>query len=202
MSSEPLLEENSGLSNPTSSETGYNTASHAGLQSDLSPPSSSSHTALSPLLASKISPSSNNLTIGLYPIRSAPTYAQDLDSQTSSRGQPQLATLTRKTSSASFGETHLTADPTSSKAVDSLFNSSAASNPSKKKERASISGKLNTKFPNKQMFSPDGEVVASGSGNKTVQLRDSATGAACCTLKGHTGAAESVAFSPDGKLVA
>ena len=36
ISSEPLLEENLGLLNLTSAETGYNTASHAGLQSDLS----------------------------------------------------------------------------------------------------------------------------------------------------------------------
>jgi len=82
MFSEPLLEENLGLSNPTSSEFGYNTASHARLRSDLSLPSSFSQTVLLPPSALKISPPSNNATIGPYPIRPAPIYAQDSNSQT------------------------------------------------------------------------------------------------------------------------
>ncbi len=205
ISSEPLLEENSGLSNPTFSEIDYNTASHAGLQSVPSLPSSFSQTVLPPPPAPKMSLLSNDTTIGPYPIRSAPTYAQDSDSQTASQSeQPQSATLTKKTPSVSFDrETFPTAKPRSSKAIDSLFNSSAASNPRKEKESVSISGQLKTKFLDKDLFLPDGEPMALPSGNKTaVQLWDSAIGAARGKLEGHTDWVLSVSFSPDGKLVA
>mgnify|MGYP001566767609 FL=1 len=50
-------------------------------------------------------------------------------------------------------------------------------------------------------FSPDSKQVASGLGNRTVQLWNAATGVALQTLKGHSGLVSSVAFSPDSKQV-
>jgi WD40 repeat protein len=44
--------------------------------------------------------------------------------------------------------------------------------------------------------------VASGSGDKTVRLWDAVTGAPLQALEGHSSWVSSVAFSPDGKLVA
>jgi WD40 repeat protein len=51
-------------------------------------------------------------------------------------------------------------------------------------------------------FSPDGKTVASASGDCTVRLWDSGTGAALQTLEGHTDYVSAVAFSSDGKTVA
>jgi WD40 repeat protein len=51
-------------------------------------------------------------------------------------------------------------------------------------------------------FSPDGQLVASASHDKTVRLWEAATGTCRSTLEGHSDNVTAVAFSPDGQLVA
>jgi len=51
-------------------------------------------------------------------------------------------------------------------------------------------------------FSPDGQRLASASGDQTVKVWDSMTGQETLTLKGHTSAVLSVTFSVDGKWLA
>ena len=51
-------------------------------------------------------------------------------------------------------------------------------------------------------FSPDGQTVASGSGDRTVRLWDVSSGQSIAVLRGHTDRVHSVSFSPDGQTVA
>ena len=50
-------------------------------------------------------------------------------------------------------------------------------------------------------FSPDGQILASGSDDHTMKLWDLQTGLQIVTLSGHEPYVQSVAFSPDGKTL-
>ena len=50
-------------------------------------------------------------------------------------------------------------------------------------------------------FSPDGQRIVTGSGDKTAKVWDAASGRELLTLKGHSAAIEAVAFSPDGQRI-
>jgi hypothetical protein len=153
------LEEESRPSNPTFSRMDYDTASHVGLQSYQSLPSSSSQTLLPPAPALKSSPPSTITTIGPYPIWSTPTYIQRPFLQSVPQSSElRSTTLTEKTRAASSNqETPPTAKPRSSEAIDSLANSSSTGNPSKEDKRYKSSGKAKGMLFGKEAISPGGQ---------------------------------------------
>jgi WD40 repeat protein len=50
-------------------------------------------------------------------------------------------------------------------------------------------------------FSPDGQRIVTGSGDRTAKVWEAASGRELLTLKGHTSWIRSVAFSPDGQRI-
>ena len=50
-------------------------------------------------------------------------------------------------------------------------------------------------------FSPDGQILASGSSDQTIKLWDAVSGQELRSLTGHNGEISSVSFSPDGKFL-
>ena len=63
-----------------------------------------------------------------------------------------------------------------------------------------LEGHSNSVF--KLAFSPDGKLLLSTSGDKTIRLWDPTTGTCRATLEGHSHCVSAVAFLPNGKLLA
>ena len=57
-------------------------------------------------------------------------------------------------------------------------------------------------YVNSVAFSPDGQILASGSEDNTIKLWQPSTGKEIRTLTGHSYSVNSIAFSPDGQLLA
>ena len=55
---------------------------------------------------------------------------------------------------------------------------------------------------NSMAFSPEGQILASGSADRTVKLWNLDSNVPLCTLSGHSSLIDTVAFSPDGRLLA
>ena len=55
---------------------------------------------------------------------------------------------------------------------------------------------------NSMAFSPDGQILASGSADRTVKLWNLDSNVPLCTLSGHSSLIDAVVFSPDGRLLA
>ena len=66
--------------------------------------------------------------------------------------------------------------------------------------RATLRG--HTDFVSSIAFSPNGQILASGSWDNTIILWDVATAESVKILRGHTDRVLSVAFSPDGRTLA